>query len=240
MTARRHEDDVGRPHFERLDDFVHGAVPRRHTFHQGTLNRIRESTDSRHDEALVPEPRPTESNVLLLLLGDVRPEYLRERLDAIAPSREHVHVVAPMLVGPLDWLATAEDDAHRRAEIRALEAEWTLADRSEVEGEAGEADPVQAVEDALRRFRADAIVIAGQDADPDLEEALARFGLPIRRLQPAARRRSGPYRAVRSLAAGTRSETPFVLFVGVNAALLGLGIVLSLFILLILWLIGSL
>jgi hypothetical protein len=34
--------------------------------------------------------------------------------------------------------------------VRALEAEWTLADHAEVEGEASEADPVQAVEDALR------------------------------------------------------------------------------------------
>ena len=176
------------------------------------------------------------TNVILLLVGDLSPDRLRARVAAHAPAVRRVHVVAPTLVGAVDWLATAEDDARRRAEVRALEAEWTLAADADVEGEAGDADPVQAVEDALRAFPADAILIAGDRADPDLEAALAQFGLPTERLSAAAPRRSAAYRGLRGLAAGHRATTPFVLFVGVNGALLLLGVVLSLVVLLILWL----
>ncbi|HUJ55815.1 MAG TPA: hypothetical protein VLW49_07485 [Gaiellaceae bacterium] len=179
-------------------------------------------------------------NVLLLLVGDVPPPELRARLARLDVAAGRVHVVAPALVGALDWLATAEDTAQREAEVRALEAEWTLADRAEVEGEAGEADPVQAVEDALRAFPADAIVIAGGEADGDLDAAVARFGLPVLRLQEPPPRRSRPYRALRLLASGRWEPTPFVLFVGVNGALFLLGMLLSLLVLLVLWLAGAL
>ena len=153
-----------------------------------------------------------------------------------------MHVVAPTLVGRLDWLATAEDDAHRQAEVRAFDAEWLLADRAEVDGEAGDADPIQAVEDALRHFPADEILIAGGAADPDLEVALRRFSASRSTHPDGAwgRRHSRAYRALRELAAGRNNATPFVLFIGVNTALLLLGLALSLLVLLILWLIGSL
>lgn len=180
-------------------------------------------------------------NLLLLLMGDEPPPRLRDAISRRAAPPARVHVVAPALVGPLDWLAGAEDDAHRQAEVRVLDAEWTLADQVEVEGEAGDVDPVQAVEDALRAFPADEILLAGEAADPDLEAALGRFGVPITRLEPAPfARRSPAYRAVRELAGGHRNATPFVLFVGVNSAFLLLGLLLSLFVLLILWLTGDL
>ena len=169
-------------------------------------------------------------NVLLLLLDDVAPDVLL----AHVPEAAHVHVVAPVVVGALDWLATAEDDAARRAEVRALAAEWTLAGTTDVAGDAGDADPVQAVEDALRRFAADEILVAGGDVDPDLASALRRFGLPVTTLGTRARRRAPVYRYLRRLAGGRREEIPFVLFLGVNAALVVLGIVLSLLVLLIL------
>lgn len=40
---------------------------------------------------------------------------------------------------------------------------------------------MQAVEDALREFRADEIVIVGEGDDAALELVLAEFGLPVRR-----------------------------------------------------------
>jgi len=180
-------------------------------------------------------------NLLLLLMGDEPPPRLRDAVGRRTPPPARVHLVAPALVSPLDWLASAEDDAYRQAEVRALDAEWTLADQTEVEAEAGDVDPVQAVEDALRAFPADEILLAGEEADPDLEAALGRFGIPITRLDPApfARRSSG-YRALRELAGGHRSATPFVLFVGVNTAFLLLGVLLSLLALLVLWLSGNL
>jgi hypothetical protein len=185
-----------------------------------------------------PEPAST---LLVLLIGDTDPGRLREAIASRPEPPTRVHVVAPTVVGPLAWLATAEDAAHREAETRVLEAEWMLADDLAVEGEAEDADPIQAVEDALRAFPADAILIAGEAADGDLEGALRRFGLPVSRLDgPPGPRRSRLYRSLRGLAGGHSPATPFVLFVGVNAALVALGALLSLLVLLILWLSGNL
>lgn len=180
------------------------------------------------------------ANMLLLLVGDVRPEELLAAFEASGEPPRRVHVVAPALVAPLDWLATADDRARRQAEVRAFEAEWTLAETAEVEGEAGEADPVQAVEDALREFPADEIALAGDRADAALDAALARFGLPVRRLEPPPASGSRLVRGLRELAAGRDAATPFVLFVGVNGALFAFGLLLSGLVLLILWLLGDL
>jgi hypothetical protein len=179
----------------------------------------------------------------LLLVGDATREQLRHALAERVQGAARVHVVAPTVVRPLDWLATAEDEAHRQAEIRAFEAEWTLADQVEVavEGEAGDVDPVQAVEDALTSFPADEILITGASAELDLEQAVRRFGLPVSRLGGAPpTHRSRAYRALRELAGGHTGATPFVLFVGVNGALLLLGAALSTLALLVLWLLGAL
>ena len=68
--------------------------------------------------------------------------------------------------------------------MRALAGEWSLAVESEVEGEAGEADPVTAVEGALRQFPADEILLAGGASENGgLEIALRRFGLPVTRIR---------------------------------------------------------
>jgi hypothetical protein len=180
-------------------------------------------------------------NLLVVLVGDAPPSRLRAAVEGFAEFPARVHVVAPALTRPLDWLATAEEDAQRQAEVRALEIEWTLADTAEVEGGVGEADPVQAVEDALRDFAADEILVAGDAVDPDLVPALARFGLPVTRLpRELPPRRSAAYRGLRTLAAGRSGATPFVLFVGVNGALLLLGLLLSALVLLILWIAGYL
>jgi hypothetical protein len=186
-------------------------------------------------------PASEGSNVLVLLLGDDRALSVRRAIEGRDHSPSRIHVVAPALVGPMHWLATADDDAHHEAEARVLATEWTLAGSDGVEGEAGDADPIQAVEDALQGFPADEILIAGGPADSDLEAELRRFGLPITRLASApARRRSQLYRAFRGLAGGHGAATPFILFAGVNAALLLAGIVLSLLVLLVLWLTGAL
>ncbi len=180
-------------------------------------------------------------NLLLLLVGDAPPSRLRAAVESLPELPRRVHVVAPALTRPLDWLATAEDDARREAEVRALEIEWTLGDGVDVGGEAGEADPVQAVEDALRDFPAHEILVAGDAVDPDLEPALARFGLPVTRVsRPLPPRHSAAYRGLRALAAGRNNATPFVLFVGVNGVLVLVGLLLSAVVLLVLWISGSL
>jgi len=179
--------------------------------------------------------------VLLLLMGDVPPPRLRTLAAARADESLRVQIVAPTLVGGVDWLTGAEDDANRRAQVRALEAEWTLADDAEVAGAAGDPDPLQAVEDALRTFDADEIVVAGGRADADLDTALARFGLPVFRLAAGAPLRRSRVRLwLRGLAGGRALGTPFVLFLTVNGAILLFSFAVSLVVVLILWLTGSL
>lgn len=176
-------------------------------------------------------------NVLLLLVGDDVPLRLRDELAARLDGPARIHVVAPAQVRPLDWLATADDAAQRQAEVRVLEAEWTLAEEGEVEGEAGDVDAVQAVEDALREFPAERIVVAGAAADAELEARLRRFDLPVERLGVAPPPRGGfAARTFRGFTAGRSGVIPFAAFVGVNVAFALLGILLSLLVVLIVWL----
>jgi len=188
-----------------------------------------------------PGERTEATNLLVLLMGDDPGARVHEGIAGRQGPPARIRVVAPALVGPLDWLATADDASHDQAEKRALAMMQTLTGTAAVEGGAGDADPIQAVEDALRVFPADMIVIAGDAADPDLEAGLERFDLPVSRLQPPPR---GPharaFRALRSLAGGRNSAAPFVLFAGVNLFFLLTGLFLSAFVLLVLWVAGAL
>lgn len=180
--------------------------------------------------------------VLLLLLGDVPPEQLHAWIGDTFSGTPRVRVVAPAVVGAVDWLATDEGRAYRQAQVRVLEAEWTLADEVDVvDGDAGESDPLQAVSDVMRTFHPDVIAVAGGAFDRELDDALTQLGPPVVWLGAAdVPQPSRAYRALRRLAAGRDPSTPFVLFVGVNAALLLLSLFLSALVIATLWLTGSL
>ena len=86
-----------------------------------------------------------------------------------------VHVVSPALNSPLRHLASDEDPARAAAQER-LEREPRRAEggtASRPRGEVGDGDPLQAMEDALRTFGADEIVISTHPGGP-LELARAR------------------------------------------------------------------
>jgi hypothetical protein len=102
-----------------------------------------------------------------------------------------VRVVAPAAdLSRLDWLANDEDDARGEAADRAERLGSEAApDAESVEAEVGDTDPVQAIEDALREFPADELLLvtrrdedAGWLEEGTAEEALARFDLPIERV----------------------------------------------------------
>lgn len=104
-------------------------------------------------------------------------------------------VIAPIEPrSDLDLLAGDVDDSIAAAEERAVSAAAEVeeaTDATVVETEAGEADPLLAVEDALATFEADQIVLVADPADEGAwsEEELAeeirdRFGLPVRELGP--------------------------------------------------------
>jgi hypothetical protein len=75
-----------------------------------------------------------------------------------------VVVIVPALASKTEAITGAVDDRRAEAEHTALALTRTLSrDGRNVRGEVGADDPVQAVEDALRTFGADAIVVHGDD-----------------------------------------------------------------------------
>jgi hypothetical protein len=109
---------------------------------------------------------------------------LRERAEGV---RAEVFVVSPALNSPLrHW--TSDEDSARAAAQERLEASLTRleADGLRARGEVGDGDPLQALEDALRTFGANEIVISTHPMgrshwlEQDLvERARERFELPI-------------------------------------------------------------
>ena len=178
-------------------------------------------------------------NLLVVLLADASLPDLHAAVEQRGNGRPRVYVVAPSNVGPLHWLATDEQAARDEAGVRALEAEWILADEASVGGGAGEADPALAVEDALRSFPADEIlVVGGTTADRGLMESLRTAGVPVTWVgaQPPAGGRLSA--AVRGLTSGRSEATPFVAFVAANLGLLLIGVAITLVVVLIVWLLG--
>ena len=124
--------------------------------------------------------------ILVVATAPLQGEGLRERVrDA------DVRVVAPAAdLSRLDWLANDEDEARDEAADRAEQVGRTAApEAGSVEAEVGDTDPVQAIEDALREFPADELLLvtrrdedAGWLEEGPAEEALARFNLPIERV----------------------------------------------------------
>jgi hypothetical protein len=96
-----------------------------------------------------------------------------------------VHVIAPASkISWLDRLTSAEDDARANAADRADAASEAVEQQSEAH--VGDVDPLQAIEDALRMFPADEIVVltAPEEKATWLEQGLGedaqeRFSLPV-------------------------------------------------------------
>jgi hypothetical protein len=100
---------------------------------------------------------------------------------------EHVLVVTPALNSPLKHWVSDEDGARASAAERLQESLVRLrAMGVNAEGEVGDADPLQAIEDALRTFGADEIIISTHPEGRShwlergvVEAARARFSPPI-------------------------------------------------------------
>jgi hypothetical protein len=127
--------------------------------------------------------------LLVVATASVPAADLRTSVRAHAGEDAEMLVVAPASgISRLDWLTNAEDDARAEATERAEE----LADAAptdDVESRVGDSDPVKAIEDALRTFPADElIVVTLPDGDADwlekgsAETALNRFSLPVTHL----------------------------------------------------------
>jgi hypothetical protein len=120
--------------------------------------------------------------VLVLAVAEATPA-AAERIADITGSPSDVRLVVPVPSHRLDRWLSAEDDARHEAEARlARSAGVLVAAGLPVSGSVGDPDAAQALEDELRGYPADEVVLlADGDQDP-LGKVESRLGLPLRRV----------------------------------------------------------
>jgi hypothetical protein len=131
---------------------------------------------------------PGERRILVIanetVAGDTLHRMIRQKSEGY---RTTALVVAPATPSPLQHI-TSDDDPGRRAARERVDA--SLAKLREVgfsaQGQVGEPDPVQAIEDALRTFGPDEIIISTHPEGRShwlergvVESARERFAVPI-------------------------------------------------------------
>lgn len=130
--------------------------------------------------------------LLVVITTEVADGVLRDLVRSRGGDDAEMLVIAPASeISRLDWLTNAEDDA--RTEAAALAVKTAEASPTEdVEARVGDSDAVIAIEDALRTFAADEILVVAHPDDKAgwLEEGTgstteARFSLPITRVTVA-------------------------------------------------------
>jgi ribosomal protein S18 acetylase RimI-like enzyme len=136
-------------------------------------------------------PRPHaegERRILVIANETVAGHTLRRMiLEKSLDVREEVLVVTPALNSPLKHWVSDEDDARAAAQERLDASLGKLAEAGvQARGEVGDGDPLQAMEDALRTFGADEIIISTHPEGRSnwlerrvVEKARERFAVPI-------------------------------------------------------------
>jgi hypothetical protein len=140
-------------------------------------------------ERTKPLPHPEDERRILVVAnetvgGRALRDLIRDRSHGV---RAEVFVVTPALNSPLRHWTSDEDDARAAAQERldaSLERLQTLG--VQALGEVGDGDPLQAIEDALRTFGPDEIVISTHPEGRShwlergvVDKARERFAVPI-------------------------------------------------------------
>ena len=148
---------------------------------------------ARRAERPVPT-RPTrqsaedERRILVIANETVGGRMLRDTIHEKSEGyREEVLVVTPALNSPLKHWASDEDEARAAAQERLGASLARLREAGiEARGEVGDGEPLQAIEDALRTFGADEIIISTHPEGRShwlergvVEKARERFALPV-------------------------------------------------------------
>jgi hypothetical protein len=106
-----------------------------------------------------------------------------ERVAELVGSAEDVRLVVPVPSHRLDRWLSAEDEARHEAEARlARSAGALVAAGLPVSGSVGDPDPAQALEDELRDFAADEVVLLIANGKDPLAKVESRLGIPLRRV----------------------------------------------------------
>jgi hypothetical protein len=136
----------------------------------------------------VPHGPEDERRILVIANETVGGAPLLERIRELSSDDDaRVLVVTPALNSPLRHLASDEDQARAAAQERLDRSLATLRQNGvEASGQVGDGDPLQAIEDALRTFGADEIVISTHPEGRSnwlergvVENARRRFAVPI-------------------------------------------------------------
>jgi hypothetical protein len=131
---------------------------------------------------------PGERRILVIANETVGGETLREEIRRRAEDyEEHVRVICPTLLSRVRFVASDEDAARAQAHERLAHSLSRLREVGvNCDGEVGEADPLQAIEDQLRTFGADEIIISTHPEGRSLwlergivQAARERFDVPI-------------------------------------------------------------
>jgi hypothetical protein len=138
-----------------------------------------------------------EMKVLVLTSEPIGADDLRSALGSgTDPADTEVMVVAPALQesGFKFWFSDVDDAIVKAEEVRRETLERLSDDGVPASADTGEADPTVALEDALRTFRADRIVLfTHPEGDERYREALdpeeiqSRFGIAVDRAALPAR-----------------------------------------------------
>jgi GABA permease len=115
------------------------------------------------------------------------PELLSEIRQRSEGRGARVLVVCPALNSPLRHWVSDEDEARAAAQARLDESLTSMrAAGLDATGEIGDGDPIQAIEDAVRTFQPDELIISTHPAGRShwlergvVEKARERFALPV-------------------------------------------------------------
>jgi hypothetical protein len=133
--------------------------------------------------------------ILVLATEPVTADQLRAALPVDSnPKDAEVMVVAPALHKNAlrFWVSDADEAISKADDVSHQSVEQLGAEGVSASGDTGESDPEEAIEDALKTFPADRILIFThpaseqrykEDVDPD--ELQRRFGIPVTRTSTA-------------------------------------------------------
>jgi len=149
---------------------------------------LRARRDERPQKTAPRPHAPGERRILVIANETVGGNTLRSAiLERSRDARQEVLVVTPALNSPIRHWTSDEDGARADAQQRLERSLAQLATVGvEARGEVGDGDPLQAIEDALRTFGADEIIISTHPEGRSnwlergvVENARERFAVPI-------------------------------------------------------------